>query len=97
MDFWDCVVISASDEKQRECFQQQLDEKLKKGDIPKTAQYLVVADCPGVALGSGGSTFHILKHLKGLFGENLFQKKIWISHAGIRISFGFVASFVLLF
>jgi hypothetical protein len=80
--FWDCVVISAGDEEQRECFKQQLDEKLANGEIPRATNYLVIADCPGYALGSGGSTFHILKHLKNLFSENLFQMKIWISHAG---------------
>ncbi|XP_057377678.1 fucose-1-phosphate guanylyltransferase-like [Daphnia carinata] len=81
-EFWDCLVISAADEKQKDCFQQQLDEQLKKGELPRGTKYLVIADCPGSALGSGGSTFHILKLLKDLFGNELFHMKIWISHAG---------------
>lgn len=79
---WDCVVISAADVQQKECFQQQIDQMLANEDICRTTTYLVVEDCPGYALGSGGSTFLILKYLLGIFGEKLFHMKILISHAG---------------
>lgn len=81
-DFWDCVVISAGDNQQKECFQQQLNEKLVNGELPGATEYLVIDDCPGCALGSGGSTFYILKQLKDHFSDKLYEKKILISHAG---------------
>lgn len=82
-DFWDCVVISAADVQQKECFQQQIDEKLKNQDICGKTSYFVIEDCPGVALGSGGSTFLILKFLINAFGEKLLKMKVLICHAGI--------------
>lgn len=50
-EFWDIVVITAADEKQKLAYKQQLSEKLKKKELPLGVQYHVFADPSGAKIG----------------------------------------------
>ena len=50
--FWDLVVITASDEDQRVAFETQIQNKLAKHQIPHGLPYLVYADPPGPKIGN---------------------------------------------
>ncbi len=49
--FWDVVVITASDEDQKLAYQQQIELKVKRKEIPTGLSYLVYADPPGPKAG----------------------------------------------
>ncbi|MGH0147829.1 UNVERIFIED_CONTAM: hypothetical protein FKN15_048049 [Acipenser sinensis] len=50
-EFWDIVVITAADEKQKLAYEQQIAEKLRRKELPLWVQYHVFADPPGVKIG----------------------------------------------
>ncbi|CAH1776591.1 unnamed protein product [Owenia fusiformis] len=80
--FWDVVVITASDDAQREAFQLQVFDKLQRKEIPSDVPYHVIADPEGPKIGSGGSTFHVLEELENMYGDILSTLKIILIHAG---------------
>ncbi len=51
-EFWDLVVITASDEQQKDAYKQQIELKLKKKEIPSGVSYLVFSDPPGPRAGT---------------------------------------------
>ena len=51
-NYWDLVVITASDELQRDAYEKQINDKLKKKEIPSGIPYLVYADPPGPRAGT---------------------------------------------
>uniref|UniRef100_H2YSE9 GDP-fucose pyrophosphorylase domain-containing protein n=1 Tax=Ciona savignyi TaxID=51511 RepID=H2YSE9_CIOSA len=81
-EFWDLVVITAADHKQREAYEVQISSKLKANELPTSAEYVVVEDPPGYKIGNGGSTMVVLEVLYEKYGENLYDKKCIIIHAG---------------
>lgn len=76
-------MISAADAEQKEGFELQLKLKKTNQEIPSCIKYLVIADPPGPPVGSGGATFHVLRILHSIYGNELFGKKILLVHAGI--------------
>lgn len=50
-EFWDIVVLTAANEKQKLAYKQQLSEKLEKKELPLGVQYHVFADPPGAKIG----------------------------------------------
>uniref|UniRef100_H2YSF0 Uncharacterized protein n=1 Tax=Ciona savignyi TaxID=51511 RepID=H2YSF0_CIOSA len=50
-EFWDLVVITAADHKQREAYEVQISSKLKANELPTSAEYVVVEDPPGYKIG----------------------------------------------
>ena len=49
--FWDAVVITASDSSQKKAYEDQINEKLKRKEIPSDLPYLIFADPPGTRAG----------------------------------------------
>uniref|UniRef100_H2XT72 GDP-fucose pyrophosphorylase domain-containing protein n=1 Tax=Ciona intestinalis TaxID=7719 RepID=H2XT72_CIOIN len=80
--FWDVVVITAADSKQKEVYEIQISSKLKVNELPTSADYLVVADPPGYKIGNGGSTMVVLEFLHKKYGQAFSGKKCIIIHAG---------------
>ena len=67
--FWDFVVLTASDEKQRKYYEGFLEARKRTGLLPfhKSCMYMVVADPPtnmGNRIGAGGATFWALAAVK---------------------------------
>lgn len=79
---WDLVIISAINHKQKECYENQIELKLKSGKLPTQFNYRVLNDPDGCKIGSGGSTLNIIKRLYDEFNEKLFEMKIMLIHAG---------------
>ncbi|XP_064609743.1 fucose-1-phosphate guanylyltransferase-like [Liolophura sinensis] len=80
--FWDVVVITTADDVQKEAYELQLAEKLSRSELPEDVDYHIIADLPGPKLGNGGSTFTALARLNELYGEDLFEKRTLMLHAG---------------
>jgi hypothetical protein len=49
--FWDLVVLTARDEVQSAAYRQQINDKLRWGQLPRGVQYLVFSDPPGPKVG----------------------------------------------
>jgi len=81
VQFWDVVVISAGDVSQQSWYEAQLSLKHDSGDLPLLT-YHIIPDPPGPRIGSGGSTLHILSHLKTLYGDKMDKWRILLIHAG---------------
>ena len=47
------MVLTASDELQKDAFEKQIADKLKKKEIPSGVPYIVYADPPGPRAGTG--------------------------------------------
>ena len=80
--FWDVVVLTASDEAQKEAFNKQLEEKLSNNLLPKVCEYLVVSDPIGVKIGCGGATMHALYQLHCKYSDKLNSKRIFLINTG---------------
>ncbi|XP_067661477.1 fucose-1-phosphate guanylyltransferase-like [Haliotis asinina] len=80
--FWDVVVITTADEDQRKAFQLQIDDKAERRELPLDLPIHVVTDPPGTRIGNGGSTLTALEHLHAEYGEDMYQKKVLLIHAG---------------
>lgn len=50
-DFWDLVVLTASDEAQACAYRQQIESKLAKKELPIGIEYIVYSDPPGPKIG----------------------------------------------
>lgn len=57
---WDYLIITASNDKQAEAYQSQIDLRRSLGLTSGVRKILVVADPGGRRVGSGGSTVHCL-------------------------------------
>lgn len=81
--FWDMVVVTAVDEKQRIAYKQQIDAKISRGELPKGLIYEVVSDPQGTKIGNGGATLHAVEKLESIHGNELLSSsKILMLHAG---------------
>ncbi|XP_043316896.1 fucose-1-phosphate guanylyltransferase isoform X1 [Cervus elaphus] len=81
-EFWDIVVLTAANEKQKLAYKQQLSEKLKKKELPLGVQYHVFADPPGAKIGNGGATLCALRCLEKLYGDEWNSFTILLIHSG---------------
>jgi len=81
---WDWFVLTASNEKQAQTYEEQIRYRLKNGWLPSETKYLVIPDPKGERVGSGGATLNALKHIAEKSGaEDAFAgKKILIIHSG---------------
>ncbi|RUS20665.1 L-fucokinase-domain-containing protein [Jimgerdemannia flammicorona] len=80
--FWDVVVITACDDVQKQAYELQVQQRIKDGEIPMFVKYHVIADPPGPKIGSGGSTFIVLKFLREHYGSLLDSLLVLLIHAG---------------
>uniref|UniRef100_A0A6A7FVF7 Fucose-1-phosphate guanylyltransferase-like n=1 Tax=Hirondellea gigas TaxID=1518452 RepID=A0A6A7FVF7_9CRUS len=79
--FWDVVVLTTFDERQRRSFLQQLQPYRDR--LPPGTVLEVISDPDGTKLGNGGSTLHVLQHLHYLLGEQkLHSSRVLIIHSG---------------
>lgn len=76
LSFWDIVVLTASNDHQAECFDEQINSRIKKGLLPKNTRYLVIADPDGKRVGSGGATLNVLREIAALSENNSENSKI---------------------
>ena len=81
-NLWDLIIITAINEQQKKCYEKQIETKLLKKQIPEIFTYLVINDPENCKIGSGGSTFHVIKRLFDLYNQSLYEKKILLIHAG---------------
>ena len=79
---WDLVIISAINTDQKLCYEKQIEIKLSSKKLPKQFKYIVINDQDKCKIGSGGSTLNIIKHLHGLYNNDIYQMKILLIHAG---------------
>ncbi len=92
---WDYLIVTASNERQAEAYQVQLDVRRELGLLSDVRHVLVVADPGGRRIGSGGSTLYclmeVLAHQLGrrlarsnptAWGQVLAELRILIVHAG---------------
>ena len=82
LDFWDVVVLSASNEDQKYGYEKMISHRQNGPNPLPASTYLVIADPEGCKIGNGGATLHILKSLFAKFGDVLFLKRILLLHCG---------------
>ena len=58
--FWDAIVLTTADQRQRRAFEAQIAAKRKRNQLP-LVDVQIVADPPGPKIGNGGSTLWVLK------------------------------------
>ncbi|KAM7011843.1 fucose-1-phosphate guanylyltransferase [Tautogolabrus adspersus] len=81
-EFWDVVVVTAVDESQREAYELQISEKVKRKELPLGVHYKVFSDPPGSKIGNGGSTLYALQQLSDLYGKAVGTLRVILIHAG---------------
>ncbi|XP_020788756.2 serine/threonine-protein kinase TNNI3K isoform X1 [Boleophthalmus pectinirostris] len=81
-EFWDVVVVTAVDESQKDAYELQINEKIKRKELPLGIDYKVVSDPPGYKIGNGGSTLYTLQHLSNIYGTVLNKLRVLLIHAG---------------
>ncbi|KAK7888901.1 hypothetical protein WMY93_024461 [Mugilogobius chulae] len=81
-EFWDVIVVTAVDESQKDAYELQINEKIKRKELPLGVDYKVISDPPGYKIGNGGSTLCALKHLNDVYGTLLNKLKVILIHAG---------------
>ena len=82
---WDVVVITAINEKQKLCYEKQIQSKLSKSKLPKQFEYLVINDPANCKIGSGGSTLNVIRYLYDLHGDGLYNLKILLVNKTLYI------------
>uniref|UniRef100_A0A8C3XXY8 Uncharacterized protein n=1 Tax=Catharus ustulatus TaxID=91951 RepID=A0A8C3XXY8_CATUS len=85
-ELWDAVVLTAADAAQAGAFRAQLEEKRRRGQLPRGVRYLVCADPPGPRIGNGGSTLHALQCLEEQYGDQWTSFTVLLIHSG-KLSF----------
>lgn len=80
--FWDVVVITTADEDQKIIFDAELQDKLKRNELPLNLPIHIISDPPGPKLGNGGSTLTAIDFLQDKYAASLFQKRVLLLHAG---------------
>ncbi|KAI1889322.1 hypothetical protein AGOR_G00178040 [Albula goreensis] len=81
-EFWDLVVVTAADEDQKEAYELQISDKLRRKEVPLGVPYHVFSDPPGPKIGNGGSTLFSLKRLEDKYGQKLHGFRVILIHAG---------------
>ena len=79
---WDLVVITAISSQQKQCYEKQIQSKLKSKKLPVHFNFLVLSDPDDAKIGSGGSTLYVLKRLHDIYKNDLLTMKILLIHAG---------------
>ncbi len=80
--YWDLVVITAGAAEQRDWYEQQVEEKRRRGELPDGLQFRVIADPGGVRTGDGGATLHVISELHRDLGDALFETRVLLIHSG---------------
>lgn len=81
-NYWDLIVITSINEKQKNCYEIQIQNKKKEKKFPQNFQYLVISDPEGYKIGTGGSTLNAIKKIFEIYKTNMNKMKILLIHAG---------------
>ncbi|MEG1395194.1 MAG: L-fucokinase, partial [Clostridia bacterium] len=81
-DAWDFIVLTASNDEQAKNYNLQIKERLQTKILNNNIKYLVVPDCNGERIGSGGATLNVLLILKEQYGVDFTKNKVLIIHSG---------------
>uniref|UniRef100_W5M6G5 Serine/threonine-protein kinase TNNI3K n=1 Tax=Lepisosteus oculatus TaxID=7918 RepID=W5M6G5_LEPOC len=79
--FWDVVIITAADDRQRAAYELQVAEKLQRKELPLGLPYHVFADPPGPKIGNGGSTLYSLQQIQNKYGDKVRGFRVILIHA----------------
>ncbi|MCR1839496.1 fucose pyrophosphorylase domain-containing protein [Murimonas intestini] len=80
---WDWVIITASNTKQAEAYQLQIDKRIKESCLPSNINFVIIPDLNNERIGSGGATLNVLYYLADKLGiENVKKQKILLLHSG---------------
>jgi len=81
---WDVVVLTASNKRQAEKYQQQICYRIENGLLPTNTHFAIVPDYRDLRTGSGGATFNVLRYINEITGdEDCFSKlRILTIHSG---------------
>ena len=60
MDFWRALVVTASDERQAEIYERQIESAINRGIISRDKPVFCVPDKDGKRVGSGGATLNAI-------------------------------------
>ncbi|XP_054645697.1 fucose-1-phosphate guanylyltransferase [Dunckerocampus dactyliophorus] len=81
-EFWDVVVVTAMDERQKDAYEDKIRRKLGDIVLPLGIPYKVFSDPPGCKIGNGGSTLYALQQLSDIYGKALCKMRVLLIHAG---------------
>ena len=80
---WDYVILTASNDKQAQGFEAQINERKKAGFLPRSTHFAVIPDKDGKRVGSGGATLGVIKYIAEHTGRSDFSKlRILVIHSG---------------
>jgi fucokinase len=86
---WEVCVLTASNDRQAEAYEAQLEARRESGLLPSETQFEVVADPDGLRIGSGGATLRVLSHLASKlpphhtdFGDPFAGRRVLVIHSG---------------
>jgi fucokinase len=89
MSAWDYLIVTASNARQAQAYESQLQSRWERGLLPEVREWVVVADLEGRRIGSGGSTVYCLGQVmererkSGQAAEDVLRRlRILIVHAG---------------
>lgn len=80
-DIWDYIVITATNEKQKEHYEKEISKRQEEKKLPKKIKFLVISDFGGQRVGSGGATLNVLRYMEEK-EKNFRNKKTLIIHSG---------------
>lgn len=81
-NYWDLIVITAINEKQKKCYEIQIENKKKEKKFPLNFPYLVISDPEGNKIGTGGSTLNAINKIFDIYSISMNKMKILLIHAG---------------
>ncbi len=83
LEYWDYVILTASNELQAEGYRSQLQAREACGFLPKHTHFAVIPDPDGKRVGSGGATLSVIRYIADHRGTSDFSGlRILVIHSG---------------
>lgn len=80
---WDYVILTASNARQAQGFEAQIEERRRAGFLPSRTHFAVIPDRDGKRVGSGGATLGVIKYIAERTGSADFSGlRILVIHSG---------------
>lgn len=79
---WDYVIITASNDFQKESYLKEIEYRKNIGRIPNSINYMVIPDPNGLRVGSGGATLNVLNEIRKIDNRSFSELKILLVHSG---------------
>ena len=80
--YWDYVVLSASNASQAASFQEQIERRRRDHRLPVRTRFLVIPDPEGKRVGSGGATLNVLREIRHKDARPFQNLRILLIHSG---------------